>query len=438
MDRIWVQGGIGLQGNVRIQGSKNASLPLLAASLLTEGENVFYNCPRITDVYQMLTLLQSLGCKVRWEPDCVRVDAGNAGMQNMPPEAVKGMRSSLCLLGALLGRSGEAVMEYPGGCVIGKRPIDLHLYALEQLGAVFEEKEKKIYATAQKGLRGNVIRFPKVSVGATQNAVLAASAAVGESEIYGAAKEPEVEELCRFLTKCGVPMEGIGTEHIRIAGQGPLHQKGRLQGVSYRVPADRIVAGTYLFACLGAGGSIFLEEAPVEHMEAAIGAARKMGAEVIAFGEDQRETESLFSGAKKGLFVQRLGKLSGVELLTTECYPGFPTDLQSPAMAALSVAEGKSLICESIFENRFRIAKPLNRMGARISLPDGTHALVEGVDRLQGKPVEAVELRGGASLILAGLFAEGRTLVCGGQYIERGYENICRDLRELGARIGSA
>jgi UDP-N-acetylglucosamine 1-carboxyvinyltransferase (fragment) len=166
--------------------------------------------------------------------------------------------------------------------------------------------------------------------------------------------------------------------------------------------------------------------------------ARKMGAEVTAFGEEQKEAESFFGGVKKGLFVQRLGKLSGVELLMTECYPGFPTDLQSPALAALSVAEGESLICESIFENRFRVAEPLNRMGARISLPDATHAMVEGVDRLQGKLVEAVELRGGASLILAGLFAEGRTLVCGGQYIERGYENICRDLRELGARIGSA
>lgn len=417
METIHVHGGVRLQGNVRIHGSKNAALPILAATILTSGDNLICNCPRIADVCQMLRLLSFLGCKVSREGEGIRVDAGNLTFSELPVEAVTCMRSSLFLMGALLGRRGEVVMEYPGGCVIGARPIDFHLEALKKMGAVFEEKDGKVWGRAPDGLHGADICWNTSSVGATENIILAAVTAEGITRIRGAAREPEVEHLCRYLKKCGAKIQGIGTESLIITGGGSLH------GTQYSVPADRIVAGTYLIACLATGGNVLLEEAPTEHMEAVMGLAGQLGAEC-----------QINDGA---LYVQAPEHLGTIKELVTLPHPGFPTDLQSAALVMLTAAGGECLVQETIFENRFRVIKPLQRMGADIRQLDSGRVKVRGPVKLRGTQVDAVELRGGAALIIAGLMAEGETIVSGCGYISRGYENICRDFRELGARIYS-
>ena len=421
MKKIRMQGGVALEGKVRIQGSKNATLPVLAATLLAEGESVIRNCPRIADVHRMVQLLQELGCRVHRRGDGIHVVPGDSPVRTkectscqMQGEAITGMRSSLCLLGALLGRCGHVVMEHPGGCVIGARPIDLHIAALEQMGVVFRE-EAGLLSAGTEALHGAKIHLAFPSVGATENIVLAAVTAEGETVLHGAAKEPEVVALCGFLTACGAQIDGIGTEELRIRGVTALH------GAKYRIPADRIVAGTYLFSCIGCGGSVLLVDAPWEQMTSVLETAERMGAQCVTSAE--------------GLFVQSNCTPEAVERLCTGPYPAFPTDLQSVAMAALTCAGGKSVIEETVFENRFRIVEPLCRMGAQIKVTEGRYAQITGVERLRGAAMEACELRGGAALILAGLMAEGESYVTGCHFIERGYENICRDLRELGARI---
>ena len=416
MDSIQIQGGVALQGKVRIQGSKNAALPVLAATLLTKETSCIHNCPRIADVHKMVSLLRSLGCSVMWEDGGVRINASDVCTCRMPGEAITGMRSSLCLLGALIGRCGEVEMEYPGGCVIGKRPIDLHLKALSSMGVQFSEEAGRLKASA-KQLHGAYIELPIPSVGATENILLAAVAAKGDTWIEGAAMEPEVEALCRYLEKCGACMEGIGTKHLIVHGGRTLY------GADYRIQADRIVAGTYLFGCIGVGGSVLLEEAPVLQMRAVLQTAEQMGGRIYS--------------AKEGIYVQAPDRPRAVGRIVTASYPGFPTDLQSMVLAVMTVAEGKTLVEERIFENRFRVAKELISMGADIRLSDTGTAEVSGVSGLCGNVVEAKELRGGAALVLAGLMAEGVTTISGCSYIYRGYENICKDLRELGARIVS-
>lgn len=416
MNSIQIQGGVALQGKVRIQGSKNAALPILAATLLTKDTSCISSCPKIADVHRMVSLLRRLGCGVAWEKDGVRVNAGEIRTGEMLGEAITGMRSSLCLLGALLGRCREVVMEHPGGCVIGERPIDIHLLALSHMGVEFTEQEGKLRARAPQ-LHGACLQLPFPSVGATENILLAAVLAEGVTEINGAAMEPEIGELCRYLCCCGAEIEGIGTRRLKVYG-------GRkLKGADYRVCSDRIVAGTYLFACMGAGGSVFLEGAPAEQMAAALYTAEQMGGRVCV--------------AAEGIYVQAPGRPKEIARIVTAPYPGFPTDLQSAALAVMTVCSGHCLIEEKIFENRFRVMKELNSMGAKIRLLDAGRVEISGVDRLKGAAVEAKELRGGAALVIAGLMAEGETRVCGCSYIDRGYENICKDLRELGARIVS-
>ncbi|MDR2045122.1 MAG: UDP-N-acetylglucosamine 1-carboxyvinyltransferase [Clostridium sp.] len=418
MDSIHIHGGVGLQGKVRIQGSKNAALPILAATILTKECNLIHNCPRIADVYQMLNLLRSIGCAVSWEGDGVRVNAGNVNLSQMPEEAITGMRSSLFLMGALLGRTGEVVMEYPGGCAIGERPIDLTLSSLRRMGVLFCETEGEIQANTPNGLQGATVELPLPSVGATENVILAAVLAQGRTLLKNAAREPEVETLCRYLLKCGARMEGIGSGEIRMEGVS------RLSGTEFTIPADRIVAGTYLFGTLGTGGNVLLEEAPVEHMETVIDLAVRMGAECQV--------------EKEGLYIQAPERLRQLPFLETRSYPGFPTDLQSLALAVCTGAKGQCLVHESIFENRFRVVGPLQSMGANIFPLDAKRILVRGVTPLCGREVEAEELRGGAALVVAGLMADGETVIRGRRYIDRGYENICKDLRELGARIYTA
>ena len=415
MDSIQIDGGIPLQGQVKIQGSKNAALPVLAATILIKGKSRIENCPKIADVFQMQTLLESLGCKTAWEGACFTVDASGVREYRMPSQAVQSMRSSITLLGALLARCGEAVLNFPGGCVIGARPIDLHLSALKELGVSFEEKEELLYAKAEC-LTGGEIKLSFPSVGATENALLAAVLAKGDTRIYPAAKEPEVVALCNFLQKAGAQVEGIGTNRLHIRGVKALRE------VSFRIPADRIVAGTYLTGCMMTGGSIFLEDAPTLQLQATLAAAERMG---VSFQENA-----------DGLFVQAPKRLHTPGELVTAVYPGFPTDMQSPFLAALTIAEGDSILTETIFENRFHIVEPLRQMGAQLR-QEGRRVFVKGVLGLQGTTVQAEELRGGAALVMAGLAAEGHTRVNGCGYIYRGYENIGRDLRELGARVYS-
>nr|WP_318683402.1 UDP-N-acetylglucosamine 1-carboxyvinyltransferase [uncultured Acetatifactor sp.] len=416
MNLIHIQGGVSLQGKVRIQGSKNAALPVLAATLLTKETSFIGNCPRIADVHRMVSLLKSLGCDVVWEDGGLRVNSAEVCRRDMRGEAITGMRSSLCLLGALLGRCGQVVMEHPGGCVIGVRPIDLHLKALSRMGVRFTEEAGKLKASAES-LHGADISLPIPSVGATENIMLAAVMAQGDTRITGAAMEPEVTELAGYLKRCGARIEGAGTDRIVIHGGKTLY------GADYRICSDRIVAGTYLFACIGAGGNVFLEDAPSAQMGTPLKVAEQMGGKLCV--------------AEEGIYVQAPRRPKALALISTAPYPGFPTDLQSMALAVMTKSDGLCTVEETIFENRFRVAESLNSMGADIAFRDAGAVIVRGVERLQGAEVEAKELRGGAALVIAGLMAEGETVIGGCQYIYRGYENICRDLRELGARIVS-
>jgi len=417
MDFIRVHGGTTLQGKVKVQGSKNAALPILAATLLVQGPVLLKNCPKISDVDGMILLLQTLGCSARWERDALCVCTDHYDKARLPDETVGAMRSSVFLLGAILARKGEAILGWPGGCVIGKRPIDLHIKVLTKMGVRFRETDEGICAIAENGLHGISVELDFPSVGVTENLVMAATAADGLTRIKGAAKEPEVTALCEFLKKCGAFISGIGTDILEIRGGSKLH------GGEFRIPSDRIVAGTYLFAGLAAGGSILLEEAPTEHMQEVLRVIRQMGGSVT-------ETAG-------GLYAQFTGHPQNPLFLKTDVYPGFPTDLQSMAVAAGCVGEGDFVVQETIFENRFRIIKALESMGGRICRIDDGSVRIIGRGGLRGAEVEALELRGGAALIVAALGAKGETVISGRRYIERGYENICRDLRELGARIVS-
>ena len=418
MDTIYIRGGIPLQGQVRIQGSKNAVLPIMAASLLVNGTCSVENCPRLRDVYLMEFLLRSLGCHVVREKEHLKIDASRVdflhALSGMPQEAVTGMRSSVFLMGALLGRVGEVFLEYPGGCVIGKRPVDMHVDALGQMNVLFEETPQGIHAYTKK-LKGAEIHLRMPSVGATENVILAASCAEGTTVLHNAAREPEVGCLCSFLNACGAQISGIGSDTVTIIG------KKELSGCNFRIPGDRIVAGTYLCACMAAGGEVLLREAPVFHMKAAIEAAEKMGA-VIQY-------------TPEGLYVQMYRRPNALPEIITRPYPGFPTDMQSLFLTVCAVSEGESILRETIFENRFHTVDALNTMGADITKINADCVRVKGVEKLHGTTMQAVELRGGAALIIAGAAADGSTVVDGAKYIERGYENICRDLRELGVRI---
>lgn len=431
MTTLHIHGGVPLQGKVRIQGSKNAALPILAATLLAGESSCIRNCPQIADVQHMVSLLRGMGCRVSRMEDGYQIDGATAGACNMSGEAITGMRSSLCMLGAMLGRFGEVTMEHPGGCVIGKRPIDLHLRGLEKMGVLFSEEDGLLIGRVPEKLHGADIRLAIPSVGATENILLAAVRAVGDTTITGAAKEPEVVALCRYLAACGARIEGVGSSVLLIRGGARLH------GADFTIPADRIVAGTYLFACVGCGGCVLLENAPCEELEAVVRIAELMGAKCQPDCEARQGIYGTDYSHERGLYVQGAGRPKAISKLRTAVYPGFPTDLQSMALAVLTVADGKSCVEETIFENRFRVVEPLRHMGADIELHTRNIVFVRGVSKLRGAKVEAGELRGGAALVLAGLMAEGESEITGCAYIERGYENIGKDLRDLGARIVS-
>lgn len=414
MGFIQIQGGSPLNGEVSVQGSKNAALPVMAASVLVPGVTTLTNCPDILDVECMCEILKYVGAKVSRRENTVTIDASVISQQRLPGEYVTRMRSSVVLAGAMLGRCREIELNYPGGCVIGDRPIDLHIQALSRLGAEFCEDKERLHARASR-LYGAVIEFPFPSVGATQNAVMAAVLAEGVTQLCGCAREPEVVALCDFLNGAGARITGGGSSRIRVEGVRRLHES------RYRVEADRIVAGTYLIGVLAAGGRAFLKNAPAGQLESVCRLLGKMGARIEAGPE--------------GILVERVRKIESPGAVSTGVYPAFPTDLQSPLLVALCRAESESRLTERIFNGRFVVAEELNRMGAGI-LVEGNRARMGGGARLLGGRVAARELRGGAALVLAGVCAQGSTVVLNRHFIDRGYEDIVRDLRGLGADIG--
>ena len=413
MKSVYIRGNASLYGEVTIQGSKNAALPIMAAALLVPGVCVLRNCPRIADVEYMCRILVSIGCRVDRKGREIRIDASGLTDGRLPKEYVTRMRSSVMLMGPLLGRIGEVSLNHPGGCVIGDRPIDLHIKALSRMGAACRDDGTGLTAVSG-GLRGTSLRLDYTSVGATENVIMAAVMADGVTCLENCAQEPEIGWLCDFLIHCGASITRQGTGRLLIRGQRDLHP------CIYTIPSDRIVAGTYLCACLAAGGEVLLKGAPEGENDALEGMAERMGAKLRRTGDALR--------------VKRAGPLLSPGRVETGSFPAFPTDLQSPFLVAMAQAEGESSMRETVFNGRFGVVAELNRMGAGIEVEKDT-ARVPGGRRLTGRRVRAAELRGGAALVVAGLCAEGDTLVENRSYVDRGYEDICRDLRLLGACV---
>jgi UDP-N-acetylglucosamine 1-carboxyvinyltransferase len=415
MDRIRIRGCRPLSGEIAIGGAKNASLPLMAAGLLTDERLTLTNVPELLDIHTMAMLLAQHGIAVERGQDGSRVLTLGGPITNTeaPYDIVRKMRASVLVLGPLLARTGEARVSLPGGCAIGTRPIDLHLKGLEQMGATIRLDGGYALASAPRGLTGATIVFPFISVGATENLLMAASLADGKTVLANAAREPEITDLAECLLAMGARIEGIGTDRLTVEGVRWLH------GASHAIIPDRIETGTYACAAAITGGQIFLRHARVDHLGALVRALREAGVDVIV-GEG-------------GLTVKRLNGLHGADVMT-EAYPGFPTDMQAQYMALMCVADGAAMVTETIFENRFMHVPELNRMGARINV-HGASAIVRGVAALSGAPVMATDLRASVSLVLAGLAARGETLINRVYHLDRGYEALEQKLAACGADI---
>ena len=413
MCKLIVEGGVPLLGEIRVQGAKNAVLPILAATVMAGEKCVLHNCPRLRDVEKTDLVLKRLGCSVERYGNTVIVDPDGFCSCEICDDLMREMRSSIIFLGAIISRCGEARVSMPGGCPIGLRPIDLHLKALKELGVNIREEHGYIICTANK-LVGADIHLDFPSVGATENIMLAAVCAEGTTTILNAAREPEIVDLANFLNAMGAKISGAGSSFITIKGVKSL------KGTEYTVMPDRIVAATYLSAAASTHGEIFLRGADASGMGAMIHALREMGAKV--------------SVHKDTIHLKAKNRLKNLPILRTMPYPGFPTDIQSPFMAMAATAEGTGMFVENIFENRFRHVDELVRMGADIKV-EGRSAVVKGVDTLYGSKVVARELRGGAALVIAALSAQGESEISGVEFIDRGYEDIEKNLRLCNANI---
>lgn len=414
MDRILIRGGRVLSGSIPVSGAKNAALPLMAAGLLADGPLTLTNAPDLADVATMAGLLAHHGLTVERDKTARSITISGAATDlEAPYELVRKMRASVLVLGPLLARHGRARVSLPGGCAIGTRPVDLHLKALEQMGAEIEITAGYIEARAPGGLKGARIIFPQVSVGATENILMAAALASGQSEILNAAREPEITDLAACLMRMGARIEGIGTDRLLVEGVASLG------AATHPIIADRIEAGTFACAAAITGGSLLLQGARLDHLGAVTRTLREAGVDVA-------EEEG-------GLRVTRSNGLRGADVMT-EPFPGFATDMQAQFMALMCVADGASMITETIFENRFMHVPELSRMGARINF-HGASAIVRGVKKLSGAPVMATDLRASVSLILAGLAAEGETIVNRVYHLDRGYERVEAKLAAVGADI---
>jgi len=416
MDAILVTGGSELQGKIPIAGAKNACLTLMPATLLSEEPLTLTNAPRLSDIKTMTTLLESFGSEVSAMQDGKVLTMSSHNLDNLTADydIVRKMRASILVLGPLLAREGRAIVSLPGGCAIGARPVDLHLMAMRALGAEIELHDGYIHAKATRGLKGAVIEFPFVSVGATENAILAASLAKGTTVLKNAAREPEIVDLVRCLIAMGAEIGGEGTSTITIQG---VH---RLHGATHRVVTDRIELGTYMLAPAFTGGEIECLGGKIELLS--------------TFCEKLDESGIIVEQTENGLKVKRSNTGLKAINVKTEPFPGFPTDLQAQMMALLCTAAGTSVLEEKIFENRFMHAPELSRMGAKIDVNGGV-ATVTGVDRLKGAPVMATDLRASVSLILAGLAAKGETLINRVYHLDRGYERVEEKLSNCGAKI---
>lgn len=416
MESYIITGGERISGKIKVQGSKNSSLPIMAATILNGQENVLKDIPEIDDIDVMIEILKYLGAVVTRNKNVIKIDTSTLDGYKIPENLMRKMRSSIVIMGALLSRFGKAVVSYPGGCEIGPRPIDLHLKGLAQMGVNINKKHGFIYAKTDK-LVGADIHLDFPSVGATENLILAGAMAEGETIIRNVAKEPEIVDLQNFLSKMGVKIKGAGTDTIKIKGAN-INKLKPVAG--YKIIPDRIAAGTYLASAAVTRGEIILENVIVEHLEPILAKLREMGCEI----DHTNETLSLNANTT----------LKSLDSLRTLPYPGFPTDMQAPMMALLSTVEGTSIITETVFENRFKHAEELKRMGARISI-NGNTAIVKGVPKLTGAVVQAKDLRAGAGLVIAALAAEGKTVVEGVAHIDRGYEKFEENLNLLGANI---
>ena len=411
MSQLLVRGGQPLHGEVTIQGAKNSVLPILAATVLTGDRVVLRGCPRLRDVDASIRILQSLGCRAQWEGDALTVDTAALNRCEISDILMREMRSSAIFLGAVLARLGRADISYPGGCELGPRPIDLHLSGLRDLGADIREEGGILHCTASR-LAGRELMLSLPSVGATENLMLAACGAEGTTVISNAAREPEIVDLQDFLNACGAEVSGAGSTSVTIRGGKPLH------GCEFRCMPDRIVAATYLCACASAGREVYLRGARERHLATVADALRQAGCTVAGDGE--------------GIACRCRRRLRAVRPVRTAPYPGFPTDAQAVLMAAMLKSRGTTVFEENIFENRYRHVDELTRMGAEIRVA-GRVAVVTGVERLSGAAVRCTDLRGGAALCVAALAADGETRIFETAHIDRGYEDIVRDLRALGA-----
>lgn len=413
MSHITIQGGRRLEGALTVQGAKNSVLPILAATILHPGRTVLRGCPRLSDVEASIRILRHLGCLAGWEGEELVVDTGPMSRGDIPDHLMREMRSSVIFLGAILARLGWAEMSYPGGCELGPRPIDLHLAALRQLGAELKEEGGRLLCGARR-MTGREIALSLPSVGATENAILAACGAEGETILFNAAREPEIADLQDFLCAMGCKVRGAGSSTVCVMGRQSTHD------AVHTVMPDRIAAATSLSAVAAAGGQVELLGIDYRHLSTVTAALHAAGCQV--------------TGGEGRISLRSDGALRSAGTVRTAPYPGFPTDAQAVVMAALLRSQGATVFVENIFENRYRHVDELRRMGADISVADRV-AVVTGVPRLFGADVRATDLRGGAALLVAGLAARGTTRIGDIYHIQRGYADPVGDLRALGAEI---
>ena len=414
MERLIIKGGNPLKGEIAVHGSKNSALPLLAAAILEGGETIFHNCPNLRDVAATCKILNHLGCTVERDDNIIKINSSSLVNHDIPEHLMSEMRSSIIFLGAIISRCGKAKMCYPGGCDIGQRPIDLHLSGLRQLGAIIDEEHGVLNCRCEGRLQGAKIVFSFPSVGATENIMIAATTAKGETIINNAAAEPEIIDLANYLNKRGAIIKGAGENTINIQGVDKLY------GAEHIVIPDRIVTSTYLCAAAITGGELLVTKTVPQHVAAVLPFLEQAGCKII-HGSDN-------------IYIKAKHPLNAIKTVRTMPYPGFPTDAAAPMMAMATLANGSSIFVENIFENRYKHVAELMKMGANINV-ECKVSVVNGVKKLYGANVKATDLRGGASLILTGLAAEGTTYITELSHIDRGYECIEKSLSQIGADI---